>query len=91
MEFFDKVPDIRQGDVIVTSSFSCLFPAGLPIGRIESVDLSKSPAPEAVIVLSAPINSLEWAVIYPQSSPQKPDSSCNAKSPEVSRNASSSY
>lgn len=91
MEFFDKVPDVRQGDVVVTSSFSCLFPAGLPVGRIESIDLSKSPAPEAVIVLSAPINSLEWAVIYPQSHAQKTEDSCNAKSPETSRNASSDY
>jgi rod shape-determining protein MreC len=50
---------------------SQLFPAGLPIGRIESVDLSKSPAPEAVVELSTPMSSLEWAVIYPhnQSSP----------------------
>ncbi len=67
MEFFEKVPDVRRGDVVSTSSFSQLFPAGIPIGRIESVDLNKSPAPEAVIELSAPINYLEWATIYPNS------------------------
>jgi len=76
MEFFDKVPDVRRGDVVVTSSFSCFFPAGLPIGRVESVDLSKSPAPEAVINLSAPINSLEWAIIY-QNHQTASGSSCN--------------
>lgn len=65
MEFFDKVPDVRRGDVVTTSALSQLFPAGLPIGRIESVDLSKSPAPEAVVELSTPMSSLEWAVIYP--------------------------
>jgi rod shape-determining protein MreC len=65
MEFFDKVPDVRQGDVITTSSLSKLFPAGLPIGRVQSVDLNKSPAPEAVIELSAPISFLEWAVVSP--------------------------
>jgi rod shape-determining protein MreC len=65
MEFFDKVPDVRPGDVISTSSFSRLFPAGLPIGRVESVDLSKSPAPEAVIELSAPISYLEWVIVSP--------------------------
>lgn len=65
MEFFEKVPDVRRGDVVTTSSFSELFPAGIPVGRVESVDLTKSPAPEAVIELSAPINYLEWAVIYP--------------------------
>ncbi len=60
MEFFDKVPDVRPGDAVSTSSFSQLFPPGLPIGRIESINLSKSPAPEAVIELSAPISHLEW-------------------------------
>lgn len=65
MEFFDKVPDVRQGDVITTSSLSKLFPAGLPIGRVQSVNLNKSPAPEAVIELSTPISFLEWAVVYP--------------------------
>ncbi|PZV19262.1 MAG: rod shape-determining protein MreC [Leptolyngbya sp.] len=65
MEFFDKVPDVRQGDVITTSSLSKLFPAGLPIGRVQSIDLNKSPAPEAVIELSTPISFLEWAVVYP--------------------------
>lgn len=65
LEFFDKVPDVRRGDVVTTSSLSHLYPAGLPIGRIESVDLSKSPAPEAVIELSAPVSFLEWAIIYP--------------------------
>ena len=67
MEFFDKVPDMRRGDVVSTSSFSRSYPAGLPVGRIESVDLNKSPAPEAVIELSAPINYLEWATVYPNS------------------------
>jgi rod shape-determining protein MreC len=65
MEFFDKVPDVRRGDVVATSSLSQLFPAGLPVGRVESVDLNKSPAPEAVIELSAPVSFLEWAIIYP--------------------------
>lgn len=64
MVFFDRVPDVRRGDVVTTSSFSQLFPAGLPIGRVESVDLNKSPAPEAIIEFSAPVSFLEWAVIH---------------------------
>lgn len=65
MEFFDKVPDVRPGDAVATSSFSQLFPAGLPVGRVESIDFNKSPAPEAVIQLSAPISYLEWVVATP--------------------------
>lgn len=65
MEFFDKLPDVKTGDIISTSSLSKLFPVGLPVGVVESVNLTKSPAPEAVITLSAPMNALEWVVIYP--------------------------
>jgi rod shape-determining protein MreC len=65
MEFFEKVPDVKAGDVIVTSSYSRLFPRDIPIGRIESIDLTKSPAPEAVLQLSSPLAILEWAVVHP--------------------------
>ena len=63
MEFFDKVPDVRKGDVVATSPVSELFVPGIPVGRIESVNLSKSPAPEAIVELSAPVNALEWVVV----------------------------
>ncbi|MCT7968771.1 rod shape-determining protein MreC [Laspinema sp. D1] len=65
MEFFEKVPDVNKGDVVSTSSYSKLFPPGLPIGRVESVNLNKSPAPEAVIELTAPMSLLEWVVVDP--------------------------
>ncbi len=67
IQFFDKVPDVRRGDVVSTSPVSKLFPTGLPLGRVESVNLNKSPAPEAVIELTAPFNSLEWVMVYPES------------------------
>jgi rod shape-determining protein MreC len=66
MQFFDKVPDVRRGDVVATSPYSQIFPSGLPVGRVELVNLSKTPAPEAVISLSAPIPYLEWVVVYPK-------------------------
>ena len=65
MEFFEKDPDVRVGDVIVTSSYSRLFPSELSIGRVEFIDMTKSPAPEAVIQLSAPSSIIEWVVISP--------------------------
>ncbi|NEP16024.1 MAG: rod shape-determining protein MreC [Leptolyngbya sp. SIO4C1] len=65
MEFFDKVPDVKPGDVIVTSSYSRLFPKDIPVGRVESIDLEKGPAPQAIIQLSSPLNILEWATIHP--------------------------
>ena len=65
MQFFETTPDVKPGDVIVTSSYSRLFPQGVPVGRIESMDLKKSPAPEAVIQISSPLNILEWVTIHP--------------------------
>ncbi|WP_013324286.1 rod shape-determining protein MreC [Gloeothece verrucosa] len=66
MRFFEKVPDVRPGDTVTTSSVSRLFPAGLPIGRVQSVNLeSRGPAPEAKIELIAPINNLEWVIVHP--------------------------
>jgi rod shape-determining protein MreC len=65
MVFVDKVPDVRKGDVITTSALSRLFPAGLPVGIVESISFNKSPAPEAVIELSAPISHLEWVIVSP--------------------------
>ncbi|WP_287294021.1 rod shape-determining protein MreC [Moorena sp. SIO2C4] len=65
MQFFDKVPNVRPGDAVATSTVSQLFPAGLPLGRVESVILDKSPAPEAIIELTAPMSYLEWVIIDP--------------------------
>ncbi|OKH20987.1 rod shape-determining protein MreC [Hydrococcus rivularis NIES-593] len=72
MEFFEKVPDIRPGDTVSTSAVSQLFPAGLPIGRVQSVNLQKGPAPEATIIITAPIDSLEWALVHPFKSDLEP-------------------
>jgi len=65
MQFFEKAPNIRRGDTVVTSSYSQLYPPGIIVGQIESIDFNKSPAPEAVIQLSVPVTYLEWVVLQP--------------------------
>lgn len=72
MRFFDKTPDVRPGDVISTSSNSTLFPPGLPIGVIESVQMKASPSPQAIIRITAPINRLEWVSVSPYTPPSLP-------------------
>jgi rod shape-determining protein MreC len=64
VEFFDNSPNIKAGDVVTTSNFSQLFPSGLPVGRIISVDMNGR-TPEAILAFFAPIDSLEWVVVYP--------------------------
>lgn len=68
MQFFEKVPDVRPGDFVSTSAYSQIFPAGIPVGRVETVNLQKSPAPEATIVLTSTLNSLEWVFVHPKAS-----------------------
>ncbi|HIK12316.1 MAG TPA: rod shape-determining protein MreC [Oscillatoriaceae cyanobacterium M33_DOE_052] len=65
MEFFDKLPNVRVGDTVSTSNLSQAFPPGLPVGKVFQVNLTKSPAPVAVVELSADISSLEWVVVSP--------------------------
>ncbi|GGA33543.1 rod shape-determining protein MreC [Okeania sp. KiyG1] len=64
LEFFNDLPDVKVGDVVSTSAYSQLFPAGLAIGKVESINLNNSPAPQAQIKLSAPLNTLEWVTVY---------------------------
>jgi rod shape-determining protein MreC len=63
MEFYAKVSDVQVGDVVVTSTVSSIFPPGIPIGKVISVDLNKSPAPQATIEFIAPLDFLEWVTV----------------------------
>ncbi|MDB9528999.1 rod shape-determining protein MreC [Oscillatoria sp. CS-180] len=65
MEFFDKIPDVEVGDVVVTSSYSKLFPQNIPIGRVVDMDLAKSPAPEVTVELTSPLGLVEWVEVIP--------------------------
>jgi rod shape-determining protein MreC len=66
LEFYEKVPNVKPGDVVVTSTYSQKFPSGLPIGRIKSLDLKKLPASVAKIELFPSIRSLDWVTVYPK-------------------------
>lgn len=63
MEFYAKVGDVKIGDVVTTSNISSIFPPDVPIGKVISINLNKSPAPEAQIEFTAPIDFLDWVVV----------------------------
>ncbi|MBS3026534.1 MAG: rod shape-determining protein MreC [Dolichospermum sp. DET50] len=71
LEFYEKVPNVKVGDLVSTSTYSQKFPAGLAIGKIKSLDLKKLPASIAKIELFPPIRYLDWVTVYPQ--PEKQD------------------
>ncbi|MEA5617927.1 rod shape-determining protein MreC [Cronbergia sp. UHCC 0137] len=66
LEFYEKVPNVKVGDLVSTSTYSQKFPAGLPIGRVKSLDLKKLPASVAKVELFPPIRYLDWVTIYPK-------------------------
>jgi rod shape-determining protein MreC len=65
LQFFDKRPLVKQGDVVSTSAVSQLFPTGLAVGRVIEINLNKSPAPEAIVEFTAPLANLEWVTVHP--------------------------
>jgi rod shape-determining protein MreC len=64
MQFFEKVPDIRPGDMVSTSPLSRLYPGDVTVGRVKAVNLEKSPAPEATVELITPLGNLEWVYVH---------------------------
>ncbi|MFN3360497.1 MAG: rod shape-determining protein MreC [Pseudanabaenaceae cyanobacterium] len=65
VEFFVRDADVKAGDIVVTSPVSSLFPQGIPVGRVRSVDVNKQPAPEAIVEFLAPLGLLEYVRVLP--------------------------
>ncbi len=63
LQFLDKDVEVQPGDVVVTSSASSLFPPGLIVGVIQSVDQQAVPAPQALVQLVAPVQALDWVQV----------------------------
>ena len=63
MEFYAKVGNVKIGDVVTTSNISSIFPPDIPIGKVTAINLNKSPAPEAQIEFTAPVDFLDWVVV----------------------------
>lgn len=63
LRFLDKDPQVRPGDVVVTSPASTLVPPNLTVGVIQTVDDKAVPAPEAVVQLSAPVDAVDWVQV----------------------------
>ncbi|MBD2360013.1 rod shape-determining protein MreC [Anabaena minutissima FACHB-250] len=71
LEFYEKVPNVKVGDLVSTSMYSQRFPTGLAVGKIKSLDLKKLPASIAKVELFPPISTLDWVAVYPK--PKNPE------------------
>ena len=65
LEFFERDPDAKVGDIVHTSQFSTLYPENVPVGKIRSINLDKQPSPEAIVEFSTPLGLLEYVKVYP--------------------------
>jgi rod shape-determining protein MreC len=65
LSFFERDPNVKLGDIVVTSPHSGLFPAGIPVGRVRSLNLNRQPSPEAIIEFSVPLGQLEYVKTLP--------------------------
>jgi rod shape-determining protein MreC len=65
IEFYEKIPNVKVGDLVSTSTYSQKFSPGLAIGRIKSLDLKKLPASIGKVELFPPIRYLDWVTVYP--------------------------
>ncbi|WP_193193849.1 rod shape-determining protein MreC [Nostoc sp. MG11] len=78
LEFYEKVPNVKVGDLISTSTYSQKFPAGLAVGRVKSLDLKKLPASVARVELFPPIRSLDWVGVYQKPTNQELENQTSA-------------
>jgi rod shape-determining protein MreC len=78
LEFYEKVPNVKVGDFVSTSTYSQKFPAGLAVGQVKSLDLKKLPTSVAKVELFPPIRSLDWVSIYPKPTNQELESQKSA-------------
>ncbi|MEH2375977.1 rod shape-determining protein MreC [Nostoc sp.] len=83
LEFYEKVPNVKVGDLVSTSTYSQKFPSGLAVGRIKSLDLKKLPASVAKIELFPPIRSLDWVAVYPKPENQESENQVPQKSKKI--------
>ena len=79
LEFYEKVPSVKVGDVITTSTYSSKFPSGLPLGKVKSLDLNKLPVSIAKVDLFPPISSLGWVGVHPKPAKQLSESSFSSE------------
>ena len=63
LQFLEKDPGVRPGDVVTTSPASTLLPPNLTVGVVQSLNEQAVPAPDGLIQLSAPVDAVDWVQV----------------------------
>jgi len=72
LRFLDRDTRARAGDLVTTSPASTLLPPNVTVGVLQQLDLQGTPAPEARVQLSAPIEALDWVQVRSMAHGAKP-------------------
>ena len=60
LNFLDKTPDARLGDVVSTSPVSTIMPPNLPVGVIQFINAQNLPSPYGFVQLLASPEAIDW-------------------------------
>ena len=63
LNFLDKVPNAKVGQIVSTSPASTLLPPNLPVGVIQFINYEYLPSPYAFIQLLASPEAIDWVQI----------------------------
>ncbi|MFM2080309.1 MAG: rod shape-determining protein MreC [Cyanobacteriota bacterium] len=63
LEFLEKDPGVRPGDIVSTSPASTLLPPNITVGVVQSIDEQAVPAPDGLLQLSAPVDAVDWVQV----------------------------
>ena len=63
LNFLEKTPNVKPGDVISTSPVSTLMPPNIPVGVIQLINDQNLPSPYAFIQLLASPEAIDWVLI----------------------------
>lgn len=63
VEFFEKNPEVKVNDAVVSSHLSSIFPPGIPIGRIAEVEQGDEVSTVATVTFTVPLDTLEWVSV----------------------------
>ena len=63
LQFLEKDPGVRPGDVVTTSPASTLLPPNITVGVVQSLNEQAVPAPDGLVQLSAPVDAVDWVQV----------------------------
>ena len=70
LRYFPVDADLQAGDLLVTSGLDSVYPAGIPVAKVESAERSSgTPYARAALSVPAAVRSSKYVLVLPQTEP----------------------